>query len=75
VSQTTTTTTANRRIVLNSRPLGAPTSAYFRLVSEPVPKLGAGQVLLRTPYLSLDPYMRGLKGKNFGKLAIQLAHE
>jgi NADPH-dependent curcumin reductase len=53
------TTTINRRIVLNSRPLGAPTSADFRLVNDPVPKPAAGQVLLRTLYLSLDPYMRG----------------
>jgi NADPH-dependent curcumin reductase len=49
----------NRRIVLNARPRGAPTAADFRLEGEPVPKPEAGQVLLRTLYLSLDPYMRG----------------
>jgi NADPH-dependent curcumin reductase len=52
-------TTVNRRIVLNSRPLGAPTAADFRLESDPVPRPGPDQVLLRTLYLSLDPYMRG----------------
>jgi NADPH-dependent curcumin reductase CurA len=49
----------NRRIVLVSRPQGAPTAENFRLESVPLPEVGEGQVLLRTLYLSLDPYMRG----------------
>ncbi len=49
----------NRRIVLARRPKGAPSAEDFRLESEPVPLPGANQVLLRTRYLSLDPYMRG----------------
>jgi NADPH-dependent curcumin reductase CurA len=49
----------NRRIVLASRPVGAPTKANFRLETEKVPEPGEGQMLLRTMYLSLDPYMRG----------------
>jgi NADPH-dependent curcumin reductase CurA len=49
----------NRRIVLNARPRGAPTASDFRLESHPVPTPEAGQILLRTLYLSLDPYMRG----------------
>ena len=48
----------NRRIVLASRPVGAPTSDNFRLEETPVPVPSDGQVLLRTIYLSLDPYMR-----------------
>jgi len=52
-------TTANRRIVLNARPRGAPIAADFRFDNDPVPVPTAGQVLLRTLYLSLDPYMRG----------------
>ncbi len=49
----------NRRIVLASRPYGAPTAKNFRLeeVAKPVPQ--DGEMLLRTVYLSLDPYMRG----------------
>ncbi|MDJ0622242.1 MAG: NADP-dependent oxidoreductase [Desulfocapsaceae bacterium] len=49
----------NRRIVLASRPEGPPTAENFRLeeIEKPVP--GAGEVLLRSIYLSLDPYMRG----------------
>lgn len=49
----------NRRIVLAARPKGDPTVECFRLESAPVPVLQAGEVLLRTLYLSLDPYMRG----------------
>ncbi|WP_444930841.1 NADP-dependent oxidoreductase [Microbulbifer sp. SSSA002] len=49
----------NRRLVLASRPEGAPTIENFRLEQAPVVKPEAGEVLLRTIYLSLDPYMRG----------------
>jgi NADPH-dependent curcumin reductase CurA len=49
----------NRRIVLNSRPRGAPTVSDFRLEELAIATPAAGQVLLRTRYLSLDPYMRG----------------
>lgn len=49
----------NRRIVLSSRPVGAPSSDNFRLERVDVPAPGAGELLLRTLYLSIDPYMRG----------------
>ncbi len=49
----------NRRIVLASRPKGEPKDSDFRLENVEVPMPGDGQVLLRTVYLSLDPYMRG----------------
>jgi NADPH-dependent curcumin reductase len=48
-----------QRIVLASRPLGAPTLDNFRLESGPIPVPAKGQLLVRTLYLSLDPYMRG----------------
>ena len=48
-----------RRIVLASRPVGEPKPADFRLEEFPVPQPGAGQLLLKTKWLSLDPYMRG----------------
>jgi NADPH-dependent curcumin reductase len=51
--------TANRRIVLASRPTGAPREDNFRLETGPIPDLAPGQVLVRHHYLSLDPYMRG----------------
>ncbi len=49
----------NRQIVLASRPFGAPTDENFALLETGIPKPGQGEVLLRTIYLSLDPYMRG----------------
>jgi NADPH-dependent curcumin reductase CurA len=49
----------NRAVVLASRPSGAPTPANFRLQEAGLPTLGEGQLLLRTVFLSLDPYMRG----------------
>ena len=52
-------TTTNRRITLAARPVGAPKPSDFAAVDEPVPAPGDGEMLLRTVYLSLDPYMRG----------------
>ncbi len=50
----------NRRILLAARPRGLPGPEHFRLVTEPVAEPADGEVLLRTLYLSLDPYMRNL---------------
>ena len=47
----------NRRITLASRPNGTPTTANFRLDTADVPDLHPGQVLVRTIWLSLAPYM------------------
>lgn len=49
----------NRRWVLASRPHGAPVADNFRLEEDGIATPGEGQVLLRTVFLSLDPYMRG----------------
>lgn len=49
----------NRRWVLASRPHGAPVADNFRLEEDDIATPGEGQVLLRTVFLSLDPYMRG----------------
>jgi len=49
----------NQRIVLASRPKGAPVQDNFRLEELVAPVPGEGEVLLRSIYLSLDPYMRG----------------
>ena len=45
--------------MLASRPVGEPKASDFRLEEFPVPQPGPGQMLLRTRWLSLDPYMRG----------------
>ncbi|MGK9233417.1 NADP-dependent oxidoreductase [Inquilinus limosus] len=52
-------TDVNRRILLAARPVGEPKDTDFRLVEEAVPAPGPGQLLVRTLWLSLDPYMRG----------------
>ena len=52
-------TRTNRRITLAARPVGAPKVSDFATVDEPAPVPGDGEMLLRTIYLSLDPYMRG----------------
>ncbi len=49
----------NRQIKLASRPHGVPTSANFELTTSEIPTPNDKQMLLRTVYLSLDPYMRG----------------
>lgn len=51
--------TQARRIVLAARPQGEPKNTDFRLEDFAVPAPGPGQVLLKTRFLSLDPYMRG----------------
>jgi NADPH-dependent curcumin reductase len=51
--------TKNHQILLSSRPSGEPSQDNFQLAETEIPKPGPGQLLLRTIYLSLDPYMRG----------------
>ena len=48
-----------RSIVLKRRPQGAPVAADFGLAEEAVPAPGQGEVVTRTIFLSIDPYMRG----------------
>ena len=49
----------NKRVLLASRPVGKPTVENFKIEDAPIPSIGDGQILLKTKYLSLDPYMRG----------------
>lgn len=49
----------NRQWVLASRPEGKPTEEEFELEESEVPDPGPDEVLVRTIYLSVDPYMRG----------------
>ena len=50
---------ANRQWVLASRPTGTPTMENFELVDGDVPTPGTDEVVVRTLYMSVDPYMRG----------------
>jgi NADPH-dependent curcumin reductase CurA len=47
-----------REIHLASRPAGWPTEDNFAVVSREIPRLSAGQVLVRNVFMSVDPYMR-----------------
>ncbi len=49
----------NRQITLAERPVGYPKETDFKLIETPIPQPENGQVLLKTLYLSVDPYMRG----------------
>ncbi|NBQ12906.1 MAG: NADP-dependent oxidoreductase, partial [Gammaproteobacteria bacterium] len=49
----------NTRITLAKRPEGMPVASDFAAERVSAPTPGPGEVLLKTLYLSLDPYMRG----------------
>lgn len=51
--------TSNRQIVLAQRPEGMPDESHLQLQDGAMPQAGAGEVLVKTLYMSLDPYMRG----------------
>jgi NADPH-dependent curcumin reductase CurA len=48
-----------RSVVLQRRPVGEPSPEDFGIAEEPIPAPGPGQVVTRTIWLSIDPYMRG----------------
>jgi len=50
---------SNKQILLAARPVGFPKDSDFKLVESPVPVPGEGQMLVRSIYISVDPYMRG----------------
>jgi NADPH-dependent curcumin reductase CurA len=45
----------NEKIILASRPQGLPTAEHFTFEEEPLPALQAGEVVVKTLYLSVDP--------------------
>ena len=49
----------NKKIILKQRPVGEPKLEDFELLEEEIRDPGDDQVLLKTIYMSLDPYMRG----------------
>jgi NADPH-dependent curcumin reductase CurA len=51
--------TTNRQVRLRRHPVGMPRPTDFEIVDAPIPSPGEGEVLSRTLFLSLDPYMRG----------------
>lgn len=49
----------NNIILLNSRPIGKPKESDFKFKSENKPTIENGEVLLKTTFVSVDPYLRG----------------
>ena len=49
----------NKVILLNKRPVGKPVLSDFRFRAEEIPIPGDNEVLLKTLYVSVDPYLRG----------------
>ena len=48
-----------KQIKLIKRPLGTPTKEDFEIVKAPIGEASQGEVLLKTVYISVDPYLRG----------------
>jgi hypothetical protein len=59
----------NMQVLMANRPTGWVAESDFRIVESPMPKAGAGEVLVKVHWLSLDPYMRGRMnaGKSYAK--------
>ncbi len=65
----------NKGFVLASRPQGAAREDNFRFFEKEAPQPGAGQVLVRNLWLSLDPYMRGRMDESKSYAASQAIDE
>lgn len=49
----------SKTILLGKRPEGLPKLSDFQVITESVPELSAGEILLQTKFVSVDPYLRG----------------
>ncbi len=62
-----------RSVVLKRRPKGEPVSGDFDIREDAIPEAGPGEVLTRTLWLSIDPYMRGrLREEQTYAVAVQI---
>ena len=52
-------TRINQRWLLNKRPEGMPEDNCWKWEEVDVPELKDGEILIKSLYLSIDPYMRG----------------
>jgi len=59
----------HRQFIYVRSPDGMPDESCFRLVETPMPEPAQGQVLVRTHYLSIDPYFRRMMGGGHGQYA------
>lgn len=49
----------NRTIILNNRPVGKPQVSDFKTIEEEMPSVQDNEVMLKTRFISVDPYLRG----------------
>ena len=49
----------NKTIILESRPVGKPKLSDFKTTNYEIPPLETGEILLKSSYISVDPYLRG----------------
>ncbi len=49
----------NQTILLANRPEGTPTTTNFKFIDQEIPEVQEGELLLKTRYISVDPYLRG----------------
>jgi NADPH-dependent curcumin reductase CurA len=49
----------NKQFIFAKRPHGWPDETCFRMIDVPIPEPAQGQILIKTAYISVDPYMRG----------------
>ena len=49
----------NKTIILDRRPVGKPQLTDFKTTNDERPQIGPGEILLKTSYVSVDPYLRG----------------
>ncbi len=49
----------NKTIILDKRPVGRPQLSDFKFIDGEKPLPGNGEILLKTTYVSVDPYLRG----------------
>ncbi|HEX3576802.1 MAG TPA: NADP-dependent oxidoreductase, partial [Rhodopila sp.] len=62
-----------RSVVLKRRPRGEPAPDDFTIQEDPIPNPGPGEVVTRTIWLSIDPYMRGrLREEQTYAVAVQI---
>lgn len=48
----------NKTIILNKRPVGKPQLSDFKFIKEAMPQISKGEILLKTKFVSVDPYLR-----------------
>ena len=68
-----TNTSVRRSVVLKRRPRGGPAASDFEVQEDAIQTPGPGEVVTRTIWLSIDPYMRGrLREEQTYAVAIQI---